>query len=218
MLKLLRIILWKILGFNYYKYLKNKQHIHLKEADWVSTGEGTYDNGAYVWRWNKYSKITIGNYCSIANDVHFIADSGYHNESQVTAFPIFHELLDKKDSIILNGKKITVEKITSEVMPLKHTILVGNDVWIGPNVTVLPGVEIGNVVTILAGAVVSDNILDYAIVGGVPAKVVKYKHDAVTILKLNNIAWWSWNSAKIKENASDFYLSVDEFINKYNTN
>lgn len=215
MLELIRISLWKILGINYYKYLKNKKHVHLTEVDWATTGEGTYDNGAYVWRWNVHSKITIGNYCSIANDVHFIADSGYHNESPITTFPIFHELLDKKDSVTINGKQIIIENITSEVKPLKQNILIGNDVWIGSNVTILPGVQIGNGVTILAGAVVSENISDYAVVGGVPAKILKYKHDANIILKLNKIAWWEWHKSKIKVNANDFYLSVDEFITKH---
>lgn len=215
MLAILRNGLWKILGINHYKYLKNKMHTHLKEVKWVTVGEGTYDNGAYVWRWNVHSRITIGNYCSIANDVHFIVDSGYHNESEITSFPIFHELLDKNDIVVIAGKKIIVNDIKSQLTPCKQHILIGHDVWIGANATILPGIKIGNGVTVLAGAVVSENIGDYAIVGGVPARVLKYKHDAATVFKLNTISWWYWSKTEIKERANDFYLPIDEFINKY---
>ena len=98
----IRTFIWKILGINYYKYLKNIKNVSLKDASWVKIGLHTYDNGAYVWRWYKKSELIIGNYCSIANDVHFICDSGYHTESEVSNFPFFNELLDKKDSITIN--------------------------------------------------------------------------------------------------------------------
>ena len=218
MLKIVRIFLWRILGKKYYEYLKYKNNTNLKDASWVSRGAGTYDNGAYVWRWNTNSIITIGNYCSIANDVHLIADSGYHSESAITTFPIFHEILGTSDSLIINGKSILVKNITSELAPLKQNITIGHDVWIGANVTILPGVKIGNGVTILTGAVVGESIADYAVVGGVPAKVIKYKHNKDVILKLNSIAWWNWSKDQITQKVNDFYLPIDEFINKYNNN
>ena len=93
MLLLIRKIFWKILGINYYNYLKGKNHLYLKDANWVEVGDRTYDNGAYVWKWYKNSSLKIGKYCSIANDVNFICDSGFHTESQVTTFPLFFEIL-----------------------------------------------------------------------------------------------------------------------------
>jgi virginiamycin A acetyltransferase len=100
-------------------------------------------------------------------------------------------------------------------VPEKHSIIVGNDVWIGNNVTILPGVKIGNGVTILTGAVVSKDIPDYAIVGGIPAEVINKKHNEETIQKMNRIAWWNWEEEKIKENCNDFYLPMDQFLKKH---
>jgi len=215
MINSIRKLLWKFLGINYYNFLKNKKHINLKDADWVKLGRNSYDNGAYVWRWNANSKLVIGNFCSIANDVHFIYDSGYHGESKITSFPLFHEILEKEDEVIINNIQYKVKDIVNQMPPQKQNIRVGHDVWIGDRVTILPNVTIGNGVTILAGAIVSDDIPDYAIAGGVPAKVISFKHDAIVIQKLNAIAWWNWENKKIKSSVNDFYLPVSDFINKH---
>ena len=176
MINTFRKIVWRLLGQNFYSYLKNKKNTNLSDADWVKTGKNTYDNGAYVWRWYKHSTLTIGNYCSIANDVHFICDSGYHGESLITSFPLFHELMEKDDEVIIQSKKYKIKAISNELAPAKQNITIGNDVWIGARATILPGVKIGNGVTILAGAVVTEDIPDYAIAGGVPAKIINFKH------------------------------------------
>lgn len=216
MINTLRKIVWKLLGKNFYSYLKNKKNTNLSDADWVKTGKNTYDNGAYVWRWYKHSTLTIGHYCSIANDVHFICDSGYHGESAITSFPLFHELMEKDDEVIIQSKKYKIKAISDELAPVKQNITIGNDVWIGARATVLPGVTIGNGVTILAGAVVTEDIPDYAVAGGVPAKIINFKHEPQIIAKLNAVEWWNWEDAKIKKHLNDFYLPIEEFLNKHN--
>jgi acetyltransferase-like isoleucine patch superfamily enzyme len=211
----IRKLLWNILGINYYTYLKGKKSTYLKDAKWAVVGDKTYDNGAFVWKWFNNSSLKIGKYCSIANDVNFICDSGYHTESQVTSFPLFHEILEKNDEVIINNISYKVSGIKEELRPEKSNIIIGNDVWIGMNATILPGVKIGNGVTILAGAVVSDDIPDYAIAGGVPARIIKLKHSPEGIEKLKKISWWNWSEEKIKLNINDFYLPTDIFIKKH---
>lgn len=211
----IRKLLWRILGINYYTYLKGKNSTYLKDAKWAVVGDKTYDNGAFVWKWFNNSSLKIGKYCSIANDVNFICDSGYHTESQVTSFPLFHEVLEKNDEVIVNNIIYKVSHIKEELRPEKSNIIIGNDVWIGMNATILPGVKIGNGVSILAGAIVSDDIPDYAIVGGVPARIIKFKHSPEIIEKLNKINWWNWPEEKIKLNVNDFYLSIDIFVKKH---
>lgn len=215
MITSLRKILWRILGINFYNFLNSKKNIALKDASWVEIGYKSYDNGAYVWRWNLGTKLIIGNYCSIANDVHFICDSGYHGESEITSFPLFHEVLETTDFVTIQNVNYNVSNITRELPPQKQNITIGNDVWIGAKATILPGVSVGNGVTILAGAVVSEDVPDYAIVGGVPAKILKLKHSQDIVNKLNSISWWNWEEAKIRDSINDFYLPIDEFIKKH---
>jgi len=215
MITVVRKLLWSVLGIKYYNYLKGTNAIYLKDAKWAVIGHKTYDNGAFVWRWHNGSLLRIGKYCSIANNVNFVCDSGYHTESQITSFPLFHEVLEKDDEVIINNVPYLVKDIKEKLLPKKTNISVGNDVWIGMNVTILPDVKIGNGVTILAGAVVNEDIPDYAVAGGIPAKVLSLKHSEEIIESLNKISWWDWSDERIKENVNDFYLPMDRFIQKH---
>jgi acetyltransferase-like isoleucine patch superfamily enzyme len=215
MILYIRKLLWRLLGINYYNYLKGKNNIYLKDAKWAVVGNKTYDNGAFVWKWYNDSSLKIGKYCSIANDVNFICDSGFHTESEVTSFPLFHQILEKNDEVIINKITYKVSDINEKITAKKAGIIIGNDVWIGMNATILPGVKIGNGVTIMSGAVVSNDIPDYAIAAGVPAKIIKYKHNPEIIDALNKISWWDWSDEKVKQTVNDFYLSIEEFIKKH---
>ncbi|WP_291142685.1 CatB-related O-acetyltransferase [Flavobacterium sp. UBA7680] len=215
MILYIRKLLWRLLGVNYYNYLKGKNNIYLKDAKWAVVGNKTYDNGASVWKWYNDSSLKIGKYCSIANDVNFICDSGFHTESEVTSFPLFHQILEKNDEVIINKIAYKVSDINEKIKAKKAGIIIGNDVWIGMNATILPGVKIGNGVTIMSGAVVSNDIPDYAIAAGVPAKIIKYKHNQEIIDALNKISWWDWSDEKVKQSVNDFYLSIEEFIKKH---
>lgn len=86
-----------------------------------------------------------------------------------------------------------------------QSIIVGNDVWIGANVVLLPGVYIGNGAIIAAGAVVTHDIEPYSIVGGVPAKKIRYRFEHDVIEKLQEIQWWNWDVEKIEDNIEMFY-------------
>ncbi|MBA2746841.1 MAG: CatB-related O-acetyltransferase [Flavisolibacter sp.] len=155
--------------------------------------------------------MEIGSYCSIANDVNFILDDGFHLSSEVTTFPLFNHLSDP--SLTINNQ--TIFNFKDSLQPAKRNIKIGNDVWIGMNAIILPGIKVGNGVTVMAGAVVSSDIPDYAVVGGVPAKIVKMKHVSSIISDLLEISWWNWNPKKVEENTADFYLPINEFIAKW---
>lgn len=92
---------------------------------------------------------------------------------------------------------------------------IGNDVWLGRNVIITNGANIGNGVVAAAGAVITKDVPDYAIVAGVPARIIKYRYNPEQIAALNRIAWWDWSDDDIRERYDDFYLSIDEFIKKY---
>ncbi|MNI40841.1 Chloramphenicol acetyltransferase [compost metagenome] len=86
-------------------------------------------------------------------------------------------------------------------MPYNQKIVIGNDVWIGANAVILPGVTLGDGAVIGAGAVVTKDVPPYAIVGGVPAKVIRYRFTPEEIEVLLRIKWWEWEIEEIKSKA-----------------
>ena len=77
-------------------------------------------------------------------------------------------------------------------------VTIGNDVWIGGNVTILPGVTIGNNVIVAAGAVVTKDVPPYTIVGGLPARTIRRRYDEETAARLEKLRWWDWPEAQVR--------------------
>lgn len=94
-------------------------------------------------------------------------------------------------------------------------IRIGNDVWLGHNVLITNYSNIGNGVIAGAGSVITKDVPDYAIVAGVPARIIRYRYTKEEINCMNQIAWWNWSDQEIRERYDDFYLPVQEFIRKY---
>lgn len=205
----LRKLLWRILGFEYQMLLNKTDFVLLKNDSFTQIGERTYDNGAKVWRWTE-APLKIGRYCSIANNVNFIVDEGYHKMSSITNFPLTSNLF-KNDNLI-NG--IEKQAFFSKFKQ-KEGITIGNDVWIGMGAYIMPGVKIGNGVTIAANTVVTKNVEDYVVLAGVPAKVIKRKFNDDTMIQLNKISWWNWTEKEVKKNIDDFQLDINQFIKKH---
>ncbi len=206
----LRTFLWRILGIDYGHALKIHDYVFLENDKFSKIGHKTYNNGALVWRWTD-ALLTIGKYCSIANDVRFIVDEGYHKASQITSFPLINNIFNNEE-LLPSGKK---KEIFLKEIKQKEGITIGNDVWIGMGSYIMPGVTIGNGVTIGTNSVVTKDIPDYCIVAGSPARMIKLKFDPKTIEKLNKMSWWNWNDSEIKLRSEDFYLSTEHFLKKY---
>ncbi|MCB2355543.1 CatB-related O-acetyltransferase [Clostridium estertheticum] len=135
-------------------------------------------------------KLIIGKFCSIACKAKFLMTSGNHTMKSLSnyTFPIFYEEWD-----------LPVSHIT-DAWDNKGDIEIGNDVWIGYDAIIMSGVKIGDGAVIGTRAVVTKDVLPYTIVGGVPAKVIKKRHDDKTISKLLEIKWWNWTYEKIQAN------------------
>lgn len=98
----------------------------------------------------------------------------------------------------------------------QRRVTIGPDVWIGHNAILLPGVSVGTGAAIGAGAVVTRDVPDYAIVAGNPARVIRSRFDAAQAERLKRIAWWDWSHARLKATLGDFRsLDIDSFIDKY---
>ena len=187
----IRKFLWRMLGIEYHHILKMVDDVYLDEDSYTYIGLHSYNNHARVYRWSK-SPLEIGKYCAISYGVKFVMDDGRHKTDVVSSYPFRYNMI---------GKDVG--------------IFIGNDVWIGMNSTILYGVKIGNGVTVAAGSVVTCDIPDYCVVGGVPARIIKRKCSEEDASIMNKIAWWDWDENLINERYDDFKLSIPEFIVKY---
>ncbi len=153
---------------------------------------------------------SIGRYCSINGTARIWNN---HSLDCVTTSPILDHMgfysWEQNDKIRSLVRKYGIHKDNAsfEESSIRNnkSVLIGNDVWIGANVSILPGVHIGDGAVIAAGAVVSKDVEPYAVVGGVPAKVIKYRFSKIEINLFMRIKWWNWTHKEIIENISLFY-------------
>lgn len=131
-------------------------------------------------------KLIIGKFCAIAKDVTFIMNGANHKSAGFSTYPFF---------IFGNGWEKSAPQPGD--LPFKGNTEIGNDVWIGYNTTIMPGVKIGSGAIIASKSVVTNDVPAYAVVGGNPAKIIKQRFDDKTINALLSIAWWDWSSDKI---------------------
>lgn len=135
------------------------------------------------------TKLTIGSFVSIASDVNIIL-GGAHPEDRITTFPIRHRL--------------GLPGAGTDGFPYSRgDVVIGNDVWLAQGVTVLSGVRVGDGAIAAAGALVTRDVPPYAIVAGVPARVLRYRFSPETITELLSLSWWDWPDA-------DIIAAVDE--------
>ncbi len=122
--------------------------------------------------------VSIGRYCSVA--------------SGVWLAPYMHDIDGLSSSLALTG---ALHDFGGPVraLPQQKPVTIGNDVWIGANAVVMGGVTVGDGAVIAAGAVVTHDVPPYAIVGGVPAKVIRYRFSEELIERLLKVRWWRWS-------------------------
>jgi virginiamycin A acetyltransferase len=209
--------LWQLLGVRYATAKRLFRRTYITEVDWVTMGRRSYHNGALVWRFAQNEHLTIGKYCSIAYGVNFICGAGQHNYNHVSTFPLVAQLVAKDAKFTIGDKELMFEEWYQEYEVSNGPIVVGNDVWIGINAVIQSGVVLNHGSVVLPGAVVTTDVPPYAVVGGIPAKVVKYRFDEKTIEGLLKIAWWDWSEELIAERIGDFYQSAQNFVAKYST-
>nr|WP_040566977.1 Vat family streptogramin A O-acetyltransferase [Magnetospirillum molischianum] len=126
-------------------------------------------------------RLVIGKFCALARGVKFIMNGANHKMSGISTYPF---------NIFGNGwEAVTPDKAD---LPYKGDTVVGNDVWIGYEALVMPGVRIGNGAIVSARSVVTSDVPAYAIVGGNPARTIRTRFPPETVERLNALAWWDW--------------------------
>ncbi len=138
-------------------------------------------------------KLVIGKFCQIAHGVRIVTSSANHDMRGFSTYPFGNFMMTAQTGL----EEI---KAMFEIPGRPGDTIIGNDVWIGMNALIMPGVSIGDGAIIAAGSVVTRDVPAYAIAGGNPAQPLKRRFDDATIAALLEIAWWDWPTDLIEAN------------------
>lgn len=171
-------------------------------------GRNTYGHdNIKVYRWdgpfNARCKVILGSFCSIGGNIEIITN-GNHKYNRVSTYPFA-----ERGWTPMNQESISAYG--------NGDVTIGNDVWIGMNSRINSGITIGDGSIIAADSLITRNVEPYSIVGGNPAKLIKYRFTPETRNKLLLIKWWEWKDERIRE-ALPLLLKDDQceaFIEKY---
>ena len=172
-------------------FIKNvvtRKNISIGDYTYYDDPDGAEDFEAHVTYHYEFlgDRLVIGKFCAIARGITFIMNGANHRMNSVTTYPF---------NIMEHGwEKCTP---TLEDLPFKGDTVVGNDVWIGQDVTVMPGVHIGDGAIIAAESVVTRDIPPYHVAGGNPCRVIRKRFDDALIDYLLALKWWDWDAEKI---------------------
>lgn len=171
--------------------------------------------GSYIQRDCFFYKCKIGKWCSIGSNVRVVI--GNHPTSNfVSTNPVFYSNRFKSMFDFNLRCENDFKEFSYTDSNNKWFVEIGNDVWIGENVTILNGIKIGDGAVIAAGSVVTKDVPEYAIVGGVPAKIIKYRFTEEQIKKLIKIKWWDNDLIWIKKYSKNFN-NINSFLEEYNS-
>ncbi len=185
---------------------KNKLKDYLTKGYPISIGRGSYGGPSLYWNEGDFNhKLSIGSYCSIADDVSiFVGRHGRHTIDYVSTYPL--------GMIYGDPEHRTPSKVISGGLDVQ----IGSDVWIGRGAFIMAGVSIGNGAVVGARALVNKDVEPYSIVGGIPAEHIKYRFDSDTIRKLKRIKWWDWPDEMIAERREFFATpNFRDLLDKY---
>ncbi len=211
----------KIIRRNYYR-LKYKNVLFKKGAsasnsffegynilrDRVSFRNSYLGYGSYISENTILNNIEIGRYCCIGSNVK--NGFGLHpSNTFVSIHPAFYSTVGQAGFTFVNKQKF--EEHSYVDYEKKYINKIGNDVWVGSNVIILEGITIGDGAIIATGAVVTKDIKPYSIVGGVPAKQIKFRFNQVQISWLLNFQWWKKSTNWIQANSA-YFEDIEKFI------
>ena len=178
----------------------------------ITVGSFSYGiENVSVMQWGEGACLTIGSFCSISTNVKVFL-GGNHRIDWITTFPFGHIFIDE-----LGGKDIQGHPATN------GDVVIGNDVWLAHGVTIMSGVSIGDGAVVAANAHVVNNVPPYCIVGGNPAKEIRYRFNLEIRQLLFELSWWDLPLQVIKSITSDLSQEpnteiLEDMIKKFRNN
>ena len=144
-------------------------------------------------------KLIIGKFCAIATGVTFIMNGANHQMAGFSTYPF---------GIFENGWEGATPSESEMISQSKGDTIIGNDVWIGREAVILPGVKVGDGAIIGAQSIVTHDVPPYSIVAGNPARFIRRRFDDEAVYQLLKLKWWDWSPEKITANL-DFLVRGD---------
>lgn len=161
--------------------------------------------GTYIGENTQLANCKIGRYCSIGSNVKVISAT-HPTQKFVSTSPMFYSTLKQTGCTYCE-----INKFDEFLLVENRCAIIGNDVWIGDGVTIKGGVRIGDGAIIAMNACVTKDVPPYAIVGGVPSKIIRYRFTPTQIKDLLSIAWWNLPEEWIIKNAH-LFSNIDDFL------
>jgi len=178
---------------------------HVSIGDFVLMTNSSCKNHTYISYGSIIHNTQIGKFCSIGSGIK--AGLGKHPVNNfISTHPAFYSLQKQSGKTFVNQQKFDES----------DKVIIGNDVWIGSNAIILDGVKIGNGAIIAAGAVVTKDVKPYEIVGGVPAKHIRFRFTDEEIEKIQSTEWWNKDEEWLQKNA-DTFSNKDQFLSLIST-
>ena len=183
-------------------WLRLKNPFRSKLPSSVTIGRHSYGvSRKKVIGTSAHAPLTVGSFCSVSGNVCFLCSGGSHSPWAATTFPIYSRMMDAVDPGENGGKP--------------GGVTIANDVWIGRSAMIMPGVHIADGAIIASSAVVTKDVPPYAIVGGNPARLIRYRFSEDVIAKMLAIRWWEWSDEKIKQEAAFLNGPVESFLERH---
>lgn len=175
-------------------FTDQKLSAYLSDGYPIEIGRYTYGGPKLHWKKGDFNhSLKIGSFCSIADDVSiFVGTHGRHSIDHLSSFPLN----------MIYGKPS--KRIPSRYEVGNLSVSIGNDVWIGRGATIMAGISIGNGAVVASRAVVTKDVAPFSIVGGIPAKLIRYRFSHDIIEKIQALRWWDWSDDLIKKNLDLF--------------
>ncbi len=205
------------LHFIIYKLQQKRNHVIIEKKARVTTDtffEGhnvvhsnayvfcsSIGKGSYIHENSIIKRCKIGRFCSIGPNV-IIVEGNHPTRTYVSTHPLTYS--NKQMAGLSFGANSEFEEYSYTDTEHKYFCEIGNDAWIGNSALIINGCQIGNGAIVASGAVVTKDVPPYAVVAGVPARIMRFRFDDATIKELESFEWWNKNDEWITDNIDLF--------------